>query len=49
MKCCEYDLRKLQMAQKARVLHNPGLERLYRDKDSSLLGPFLSYEEYEVL
>jgi hypothetical protein len=26
-----------------------GLERLARDKHSSLLGPFVSYEEIEVL
>jgi hypothetical protein len=30
---------------KARALHNTRLERLARDKKSSLLGPFVSYEE----
>jgi hypothetical protein len=29
--------------------HYTKLERLARDKDSSLLGPFVSYEENEVL
>jgi hypothetical protein len=31
------------------VLHFTGLERLARDKHSSLLDPFISYEENEVL
>jgi hypothetical protein len=31
------------------VLHYTGLERLARDKQSSLLGRFVSYEENEVL
>jgi hypothetical protein len=35
--------------QQARVLHYTRLERLARDKHSSLLGPFVSYEENEVL
>ncbi len=36
-------------AQKARVLHYTRLERLARGKHSSLLDPFVSYEENEVL
>jgi hypothetical protein len=31
------------------MLHNTWLERLARDKHSNLLGPFVSYEETEVL
>jgi hypothetical protein len=31
------------------VLHNSNLERVARDKHSSLLGPFVSYEENKVL
>jgi hypothetical protein len=37
------------MAQYAGVLHYTILERLARDKHSSLLGPFVSMEENEVL
>ncbi len=36
-------------AQWARVLHYTTLEMLSRDKQSSLLYPFFSYEENEVL
>ncbi len=36
-------------AQQARVLHYTRLESLARDKSSSPLGPFVSYEENEVL
>jgi hypothetical protein len=36
-------------AQQALVLHYTGLERLARDKHFKLLGPFVSYEENEVL
>ncbi len=32
-----------------RVLHYTRLERLASDKHSSILGPFMSYEENEVL
>ncbi len=35
-------------AQKAGVLHYTSLERLARVKYSSLLGPFVSYEENEL-
>ncbi len=38
-----------ESVQKARLLHTVKLERLDKDKHSSLLGPFLSYEENEVL
>ena len=38
-----------EWANQARVFHYPGLERLVRDKRSSLLGSFLTYEENEVL
>jgi hypothetical protein len=38
-----------EWAQQARVLHFTRLERLVRDKYSISLGPFLSYEENEVL
>jgi hypothetical protein len=31
------------------MLHNTSRERLAKDKQSSLLGPFKSYKEYEVL
>ncbi len=31
------------------VLHNTGLEMIVRDKNSSLLGKILRYEENEVL
>ncbi len=34
-----------ELAQQARVLHYNGLERLAEDKHSSLMGPFVSYEE----
>jgi hypothetical protein len=34
--------------QKARVLHYPRVERLARDENPSLLGPFISYKENEV-
>ncbi len=30
------------------MLHNTSLERLKRDKNSGLFGPFLCYEEIEV-
>ncbi len=36
-------------AQKARMLDYTSVERLVRDKHSSLLGPFTSYEEKTVL
>ncbi len=36
-------------AQKARVLHYISVEKLSRDKQSSLLGPFIRGEENEVL
>jgi hypothetical protein len=36
-------------AKKARVLHSVRLERITSDKRSSLLGPFVSYEENNVL
>jgi hypothetical protein len=35
--------------EKARVLHYTRIEMLAREKHSSLLGPFLRYEENEVL
>jgi hypothetical protein len=38
-----------EWAQYARVLHITWLERLYRNKHSSLLGPFVSYNENKVL
>jgi hypothetical protein len=38
-----------EWAKQARVLHCSGLESLVRDKHSSLLDPFISYEENEVL
>jgi hypothetical protein len=31
------------------TLHNTRLERLTRDRDTSLLGPFESYKDNEVL
>ncbi len=34
---------------KARVLDHIGLDRLVRDKQSSLLDSFVSYKEIEVL
>ncbi len=37
------------MGQQASVLHYNRLERLASDKHSSLLGPFISYKESEVL
>ncbi len=37
-----------ECAQKARVLHYTGLERLSSDKNSSLSGPFVSYDDIEV-
>ncbi len=57
MKCCEYDtwghiqntLFPYEWAQYAKVLHCTLPEWLVFDKHSSLLGPFLSYEENEVL
>ncbi len=36
-------------AQYARILHYSKLERLVSDKNSSLLRPFISYEENELL
>jgi hypothetical protein len=33
----------------ARVLHYGRLQRRARDKQSSLVGPFVSYEENEML
>jgi hypothetical protein len=42
-------LHNLQMGAMSRVLHYTWLKRLARDKHSSLLGPFVSYEETEVL
>ncbi len=38
-----------EWVQQARVLQYTRLERLARDKHSSLLGPFVSYEENGVL
>ncbi len=38
-----------EWAQWARILHYATLERLARNKQSSLLSPFVSYEENEVL
>ncbi len=38
-----------EWTKKARMLHYAGLESLARDKYSSLLGPFVSYEENDVL
>jgi hypothetical protein len=38
-----------EWAQKARVLHFTWLERLTKDKNPRLLGPFIHYEENEVL
>jgi hypothetical protein len=38
-----------KLAQYARVLHYIALEKLAYDKHFGLLGPFVSYEENEVL
>jgi hypothetical protein len=38
-----------EWAQQVRVLHKTRLERLARDKDSSLLVPFVSYEENKLI
>jgi hypothetical protein len=38
-----------ELAKYARVLNYTELERLTRDKHTSLLGPFLSYKDNEVL
>jgi hypothetical protein len=40
---------KIRMSQIARMLHHNKLEKLARDKHSSLSGPFVSCEENEVL
>jgi hypothetical protein len=37
------------MGKKARVLNFTRMEKHARDKNSSLLGPFISYEENKVL
>ncbi len=59
MKCYEYGpkilftpihfLRNLQMGQSKLVLQYSKLEMIIRYKNSSLLGPFVSYKENEVL
>jgi hypothetical protein len=38
-----------EWAQQVRVLHCTSLERLTRGKHSSLIGPFVRYEQSEVL
>ncbi len=57
MKCFEYVPGASQQiiffvtyswAQWVRVLHQTSMERLAKNKHSSLLDPFVSYEEYEV-
>jgi hypothetical protein len=42
-------LQNLQMGPISKALHYTRLERLTRDEHSSLLDPFESYEEIEVL
>jgi hypothetical protein len=59
IKCCEYGPRshflnilfssELMNGPKKLVLYYTGKERLAGDKHSSLLGPFVSFEETEVL
>ncbi len=51
LRCCILDTLFVtyKWAQLVRVLHYTRLGRLAMDKDSSLLGPFLSYEENEGL
>jgi hypothetical protein len=52
MKCSEYGpsfFVTCKCAQYARLLHYTELKRLARAKHSSLLGPFISYKENEVL
>jgi hypothetical protein len=39
----------LQMGPRAMVLHYDKPERLFRDKHSSIWGPFVSYKENEAL
>jgi hypothetical protein len=38
-----------EFVQKARVLYNIWLDKIVRDKRSSLLESFMSYEEIEML